>query len=76
MPNKTSIILLKVFLVLNSAIILVPDKFKGVPVIGLLLSAILYFIIYKSNTKFSFKLFLVSTSFFFALLVSIFIQKI
>lgn len=73
MPNHTKIAsgLLYFFLILNSAIILVPDKFKGFPVIGLLASSIVYFIIEKSNKKFDYKLFLVSVSFFLLLLLSI-----
>ena len=73
MPSKTNILggLLKFFLILNSAIILVPDKFKGIAVIGLLASTILYFIVEKSDRKFDFRLFLVSVSFFLLLLFSI-----
>ncbi|MEM5565626.1 O-antigen ligase family protein [Psychroserpens sp. AS72] len=68
---KTANGLLKAFLVFNSAIILVPDKFKGIPVIGLLLSTIFYFIVTKSDKKFDYKLLIVSTSFFLMLVVSI-----
>ncbi|WP_298755393.1 O-antigen ligase family protein [uncultured Psychroserpens sp.] len=74
MPNnntKTATFLLKLFLIINSAIILVPDKFKGIPVIGLLLSAIFYFIVNKSDKNLNLKLFRVSTSFFLVLLISI-----
>ena len=73
MPSHTKIAsgLLHFFLILNSAILLVPDKFKGIPVVGLLASSIFYFIIEKSSRKFDFRLFLVSSSFFFILLISI-----
>ncbi len=73
MPSHTKIArgLLHFFLILNSAILLVPDKFKGIPVVGLLASSIFYFIIEKSSRKFDFRLFLVSSSFFLILLLSI-----
>jgi O-antigen ligase len=73
--NKSAALLLHFFLVINSAVILVPDKFKGIPVIGLLLSAVFYFVIFKSVKKFDFRLFFVSTSFFFVLLLSIFYSE-
>ncbi|MFT5846837.1 MAG: O-antigen ligase [Psychroserpens sp.] len=69
--NKSAALLLHFFLVINSAVILVPDKFKGIPVIGLLASTILFYIINKSDKKLSSQLFIVSISFFSVLLVSI-----
>ena len=69
--NQTASRLLNVFLIINSAIILVPDKFKGIPVIGLLLSAIFYFILNKSDKALNLKLFKITTSFFLVLLISI-----
>lgn len=67
--------LLKVFLILNSGILLMPDKAKGVLIVGLLLSSIFHFTVSETKERFDFKLFLVSISFFVVLLISIIYSK-
>lgn len=73
MFSQTRIIhgLLRLFLILNSAILLIPDKLKGIAVIGLLASSIYYYMHERFQKKFKYKLFLISISFFAMLLLSI-----
>lgn len=63
--------LLRFLIYLNSAIILVPDQFKGVPIALLLLVVIVRYFKLNQKPVFETKKFLISISFFIILLISI-----